>query len=154
MENRNISIAKINGYTLEKVLKAKEYLDEIGANKRTFPFKRLVEMYNDVRGTNDPVTGCACQAPKYYNGISNFYKYGKITLIANHLATEEDFETSKVDDTIENAENRIDLGVSEALEGDDLATTKVDENKASDEAENNVTEKKKVGRPKKKDSNV
>lgn len=31
---RNISVAKINGYTLEKVLKAKAYLDEIGKNRR------------------------------------------------------------------------------------------------------------------------
>ena len=44
MEKRNVSIAKSNGYTLEKVLKAKQYIEEIGSNKRNFPFKKLVEL--------------------------------------------------------------------------------------------------------------
>jgi len=114
MERRNISVASKNGYTLAKVKKAKQYLDEIGSNKRNFDFPTLVGYYNDIYGTHEPASGCKCQSPKYYNGIANFYKFGKLTLINNGLATEEDFETVKEEEKpIENAENRINLGTLE-----------------------------------------
>lgn len=116
MEKRNISVSKVNGYTFEKVMKAKQYLDEIGQNKRTFPFARLVQMYNELKGTNDSEQGCKCQSPKYYNGIANYFKFGKMTLIANGVATEEDFTTVKKEDVIENAENRIQVGDVESEE--------------------------------------
>ena len=149
MENRNISIAKVNGYTLEKVKRAKEYLNEIGSNKRHFDFKRLVSMYNDILGTNESPNGCSCQSPKYYNGLLNYYNYGKLTLINNGYS-ESDFEDKKEEEPapIENEEKRINLG-SEALNEDEGAVVKEDENKASDEAENGVVETKKAGRKKK-----
>lgn len=157
MENRNISIAKVNGYTFEKVMKAKKYLEEIGSNKRTFPFDKLVGYYNDLLGTHEAATGCRCQSPKYFNGIQNYFKYGKLTLINNGVATEADFEEKKEETPapIENAEKRINLGteeiVSESVSEDKVEGDKVEEDKASDEAENEPTEKKKVGRPRKKD---
>lgn len=115
-DNRNISVSSVNGYTFENVMKAKQYLDEIGQNKRTFPFARLVQMYNELKGTNDSEQGCKCQSPKYYNGIQNYFKFGKMTLIANGVATEEDFTTVKKEDVIENAENRIQVGDVESEE--------------------------------------
>lgn len=114
--DRNISVSKINGYTVEKVMRAKQYLDEIGSNKRNFPFERLVGMYNDVFGTNEAASGCKCQSPKYYNGIQNFYNFGKLTLINNGLAKESDFEIKEDEQPIENAENRINLGTLEVEE--------------------------------------
>ena len=151
MENRNISIASKNGYTYEKVMKAKKYLEEIGSNKRTFPFETLVAYYNDLLGTHELATGCKCQSPKYFNGISNYFKYGKLTLINNGIAKEEDFEIKEETPGIENEENRINLGneASESVSEDKVDDTKEEENKASDEAKNESTEKKKVGRPKK-----
>lgn len=116
MEKRNISVSKVNGYTFENVMKAKQYLDEIGQNKRTFPFARLVQMYNELKRTSDSEQGCKCQSPKYYNGIANYFKFGKMTLIANGVATEEDFTTVKKEDEIENAENRIQVGDVESEE--------------------------------------
>jgi len=116
MDNkRNISIASKNGYTLVKVKKAKQYLDEIGNNKRNFDFATLVGYYNDIYGTHEIASGCKCQSPKYYNGLQNFYKFGKLTLIANGIATEADFEDKKEEEPqpIENAENRINLGTLE-----------------------------------------
>lgn len=142
MEKRNISIASKNGYSLLKVKLAKQYLDEIGSNKRNFDFNRLVEMYNDIYNTHESAQGCKCQSPKYYNGIQNFYNYGKLTLINNGLATEDDFENVKKEEAqpIENAENRIQLGSvpepSEALKEDKVEDTKEEV-------------KKSVGRPKK-----
>lgn len=81
----NISVASINGYTAEKVLKAEEYLKEIGGNMRAFPLDRLVEMYNDIKGTKDRVPSCRCQASKYYMGLQNYVTYGKLTLAANGI---------------------------------------------------------------------
>lgn len=150
MEKRNISIASKNGYTYEKVMKAKKYLEEIGSNKRTFPFETLVAYYNDLLGTHELATGCKCQSPKYFNGISNYFRYGKLTLINNGIAKEEDFEI-KEETPEEIAPNRINLGneASESVSEDKVDNTKEEEDKASDEAENEPTEKKKVGRPKK-----
>lgn len=115
METRNISIAKKNGYTLPKVLRAKQYLEEIGTNKRNFPFEKLVTYYNDLLGTNDSTQGCRCQSPKYYNGIHNYYTYGKLTLINNGLATEADFELKEETPVIENEAERINLGTEEIV---------------------------------------
>lgn len=143
---RNISIASKNGYTLEKVKLAKQYLDEIGTNKRNFDFKRLVEMYNEILGTNDNASGCRCQSPKYYNGIANYFKYGKMTLIANSLATESDFEDNKEEKIpeIENAANRINLGEpNEVISEPSESVSEVVKEDVKEE------EKKKAGRPKK-----
>lgn len=147
MERRNISVASKNGYTLPKVLKAKQYLDEIGSNKRNFDFATLVGYYNEIYGTNESPNGCKCQSPKYFNGIQNFYKFGRLTLINNGLATESDFDEKKEETpVIENVENRIVLGdVSEA--SDEVSEDKVDNDKEEEKEE--VTEPKRVGRPKK-----
>lgn len=102
MNTNNISVAKVNGYTLENVKKAKQYLDEIGSNRRHFPLERLVEMYNEVKGTNERAVGCRpCQSSKFYNGIMNYYTYGKLTLINNGVAKEEDFENVKPEPVVE-----------------------------------------------------
>jgi len=133
MENRNISVAKINGYTLEKVKRAKKYLDEIGNNKRNFDFARLVTMYNDILGMNDSTSGCRCQSPKYYNGIQNYYKYGKLTLINNGLAKETDFIEKEETPIIENEAKRIILDASEAVSDAEVKDGKEDENKGLSE---------------------
>ena len=151
MENRNISIAKVNGYTLEKVKRAKQYLNEIGSNKRHFDFKRLVAMYNDILGTNESPNGCSCQSPKYYNGIQNYYNYGKLTLINNGYS-ESDFEDKKEEEPapIENEEKRINLGTEAILElSDGVSEDKVEDDKV-EEKEAVTEEKKKAGRPSKK----
>lgn len=120
MNDRNVAIAAINGYTLEKVKKAKEYLDEIGSNRRNFPLDKLVAYYNEIKGTNESAVGCKpCAANKYYNGLQNYYKYGKLTLITNGKASEADFEGVKVEEApmpIENEENRIVLEEPQEVE--------------------------------------
>lgn len=145
MENRNISVAKKNGYTLPKVLKAKQYLEEIGSNKRNFPFEKLVQYYNELLGTHDSTSGCRCQSPKYYNGIHNYYNYGKLTLINSGVATEEDFIIKEEKPVIENEKERINLGteeiVSEPSKDEEVEDTKEDVNDA-------VVEEKKRGRKK------
>lgn len=151
-DNRNISVSSVNGYTLEKVKKAKQYLDEIGSNKRHFDFKRLVAMYNDIKGTNDSPNGCSCQSPKYYNGIQNYYNYGKLTLINNGYS-ESDFEDNVEEEApqpIENEEKRINLGTEASeMASESISEDKVEDDKA-EEKEAVTEEKKKVGRPSKK----
>ena len=149
MENRNISIASKNGYTYEKVMRAKKYLEEIGSNRRNFDFATLVGYYNDILGTHEIASGCKCQAPKYYNGIQNYFKYGKLTLINNGLASEEDFEL-KEEKVEEIAENRINLGEEPSVNDNSLETqnedkvedTKEDEKEAVPEPKKSVRKKK------------
>ena len=145
METRNISIAKKNGYTLPKVLRAKQYLEEIGTNKRNFPFEKLVTYYNDLLGTHDSTQGCRCQSPKYYNGIHNYYTYGKLTLINNGLATEADFELKEETPVIENEAERINLGTEEIV-SEAVSEEKVDDVK--EEVKEEAEEPKKKGRKK------
>lgn len=101
---RNISVANVNGYTVEKVLRAKAYLREIGMNRRTFPMERLVEMYNDIKNTHESAKGCKpCQANKFYNGIKNYVTYGELTLANNGIAIDDKeapqaAETTEVDE--------------------------------------------------------
>ena len=95
-QKRNIAVAQVNGYTVEKVLRAKKYLREIGMNRRTFPIEKLVEYYNDIKGTHETAVGCRpCQATKFYNGIKNYVTYGELTLINNGVATESDLDETK-----------------------------------------------------------
>lgn len=93
----NISVAQVNGYTKEKVIKAKKYLREIGNNRRTFDVTRLVEMYNDIKGTKEKAAGCKpCQATKFYNGIQNYAYFGELTLINNNVCTKDDLDLDKI----------------------------------------------------------
>lgn len=93
----NISVARVNGYTREKVIKAKKYLKEIGNNRRTFDIARLVEMYNDIKGTNEKAAGCKpCQASKFYNGIQNYAYFGELTLVNNNVCTKDDLDLDKI----------------------------------------------------------
>lgn len=121
-----ISNQAVNGYTVEKVLLAKRYLEEIGGNRRNFPVERLVEMYNTLKGTHDNPKGCRpCAMAKYYNGIQTYYTYGKLTLISTGKATEEDFMTKKAEETPADADQgMVDIKEEKVIEipGPELST--------------------------------
>lgn len=94
----NISVAQINGYTKENVIKAKRYLREIGKDRRNFPVERLVQMYNDIKNTNEKPHGCQpCQITKFYNGIQNYAYFGELTLINNNRCTKDELDLDKID---------------------------------------------------------
>jgi hypothetical protein len=94
----NVSIAAINGYTKNNVIKAKRYLKEIGNDRRNFPIERLVEMYNDIKGTNEKAVGCKpCQATKYFNGIQNYAYFGELTLVNNNKCTKDELDIDLID---------------------------------------------------------
>lgn len=93
VDGKRISVATINGYSVEKVRKAKLYLNEINRDRRNFPIEKIVEMYNDIKGTREKAIGCKpCQATKYYNGLQNYVTYGEITLITNGYSTKEELD--------------------------------------------------------------
>ena len=94
----NVSVASVNGYTKDNVIKAKRFLKEIGSNRRTFPIERLVEMYNEVKGTKEKAQGCKpCQATKYYNGLQNYAYFGELTLVNTNRCTKDDLDLAKID---------------------------------------------------------
>lgn len=94
----NVSVAAINGYTKDNVIKAKRYLKEIGGNRRNFSIERLVEMYNDIKGTKEKAVGCRpCAATKYYNGIQNYAYFGELTLVNNNKCTKDELDLDKID---------------------------------------------------------
>ena len=94
----NVSVAAINGYTKENVIKAKRYLREIGNDRRNFPIEKLVDMYNDIKGTKEKAVGCRpCQATKFYNGIQNYAYFGELTLVNNNKCTKDDLNLELID---------------------------------------------------------
>ena len=94
----NISVAQVNGYTKENVIKAKRYLREIGKDRRNFPVERLVQMYNEIKNTNEKPQGCQpCQITKFYNGIQNYAYFGELTLINNNRCTKDELAIDKID---------------------------------------------------------
>ena len=94
----NVSVAAINGYTKENVIKAKRYLKEIGNDRRNFPIERLVEMYNEIKGTHEKAVGCKpCQATKYFNGIQNYAYFGELTLVNNNKCTKDELNIDLID---------------------------------------------------------
>jgi len=116
-----ISVAPVNGYTAEKVLKADEYLKEIGNNRRNFSIDRLVEMYNDIKSTNIKASGCRpCQATKLYNGIQNYSYYGRLTLLNRGINVDELVVVDNIKEEENKAsgevENGSKMGVKEKLE--------------------------------------
>ena len=136
INGRNISVSAKNGYTLDGVRKAKEYLAEIGSNKRNFDFHRLIDMYNDMFGAHESYQICKCQSPKYYNAIANYYKYGKLTLINNGVCTEADIEGDEIEASEAVSEVKVEDTPSETIE---------------EVVEEKEEPKKRVGRPKKND---
>ena len=93
-----VSVASKNGYTKANVIKAKKYLKEIGSDRRNFPIARLVEMYNEVKGTKEKAQGCKpCQATKYFNGLQNYAYFGELTLINTNKCTKDELNLDLID---------------------------------------------------------
>lgn len=112
-----VSVASKNGYTKANVIKAKKYLKEIGSDRRNFPIERLVEMYNDVKGTNEKSVGCKpCQATKFYNGLQNYAYFGELTLINNGICTKDELDINKVVEEVKVEEPEIEEKKSDIKE--------------------------------------
>lgn len=85
--NRNISVSKGHGYTVEKV---KYAIDFINASNRTKTLEDWVNAYNHIKGTNETAKGCqACKAAKFTAAVRNYAQYGYLTLINEGHKPEE-----------------------------------------------------------------
>ena len=111
--NRNISVAKGHGYTLDKVKFAKNFVEKAGRNTT---IQDWVDAYNYIKNANETAQGCqACKAAKFTAAVKNYARYGYMTLL-NEGYKPEDFvdegeepvkvdEISKVDEaTVTQAE--------------------------------------------------
>lgn len=85
--NRNISVSKGHGYTVEKV---KYALDFINSSNRNKTLDDWVSVYNHIKGTNETAQGCqACKAAKFTAAVRNYAQYGYLTLINEGHKPEE-----------------------------------------------------------------
>lgn len=79
---RNIAVAKNNGYTVEKVQKAVEFVKH--AKRRSTKLEEYLKMYNYLRGANEQAPNCkVCGMSKYIASVENYAKYGYLTLVAS-----------------------------------------------------------------------
>lgn len=87
--NRNISVAKGHGYTLEKVKFAVNFVQKSGRNTT---IQDWVDAYNYIKDANENAQGCqACKAAKFTAAVRNYARYGYMTLL-NEGYKPEDFE--------------------------------------------------------------
>ena len=134
-ENRNIAVSKGHQYTVEKVKKAMEFINHTGRNTTV---EQWVEMYNYLKNANESATGCkSCAAAKYTASVRNYARFGYLTLLNEGHNPEEFGVGEKKKETVENVENRIDLGKKEET---------VENVKEALEEEPKVEEKPKKGR--------
>ena len=107
----NISVATVNGYTVEKVKKAIEFVKK--ANRRT-PLNDYLEMYNYLKDSNEVVRGCnSCAYTKYKLAVERYAKYGYLTLVntgTDPSLLDTDLMETKEDEHVENEKERINLG--------------------------------------------
>ena len=85
--NRNISVSRGHGYTVEKVKYAVDFINKAGRNTTIDDW---VAAYNYIKGTNETATGChKCAAAKYSASVRNYAQYGYLTLINEGHKPEE-----------------------------------------------------------------
>ena len=150
---RSISVSKNNGYTIEKVQKAIEFVKH--AKRRSTRLEEYLDMYNYLKDANDTMPNCkVCGSAKYIAAVDNYAKYGYLTLVANGvdgdilngLKSESDGD-KKETDTVETQ----DSAQTESEDADGIGYTAADNSVVADEADT-VEDEKTVrrGRPKKK----
>lgn len=140
----NIAVSTINGYTVEKVKKAIEFVKK--ANRRT-PLNDYLQMYNYLKDTNEVVRGCnSCAYTKYKLAVERYAKYGYLTLIntgTDPSLLDTDLVETKETEHVENEKERINLGEKANDE-------KTNDEKTVEEVKKEVEETEKKKRRKKK----
>lgn len=102
--NRNISVSKGHGYTVEKV---KYAMDFINSSQRNKTVEDWVNAYNHIKGTNETAQGCqSCKAAKFTAAVRNYAQYGYLTLL-NEGHSPEEFKTGIVENNVEVKEQPV-----------------------------------------------
>lgn len=97
--NRNISVSRGHGYTVEKVKYAVDFINKAGRNTTIDDW---VAAYNYIKGTNETATGCqACKAAKFTAAVRNYAQYGYLTLINFGYKPDDFKDQPKVEEPVE-----------------------------------------------------
>lgn len=144
-ENRNISVAKGHGYTVEKVKKAMDFINHTGRNTTV---QEWVEMYNYLKNANDKVSGCRpCAAAKYTASVRNYVHLGYLTLL-NEGHTPEEFgigeKKQEEPKPVENEEKRVVLEEKVEEPKEDAVIENVKEALQEEPVQEEATEEPKV----------
>ena len=112
---RNIAVSGTNGYTVEKVAKAIEFVKH--ATRRGTKFEDYLNMYNYLRDTNEVLPNCkVCGAAKYIAAVENYAKYGYLTLINQGVDPDLLNGKKKQDEGSDRGNDVSDNGASEGVE--------------------------------------
>lgn len=101
---RSISVSSNNGYTIEKVRRAVEFVKH--ARRRSTKLEDYLEVYNYLRNANEKLPSCkACGSAKYIAAVENYAKYGYLTLVNSGVDPDilngtKDYEGSNNGDTV------------------------------------------------------
>lgn len=139
--NRNISVAKGHGYTLEKVKFAVNFVQKSGRNTT---INDWVAAYNYIKDANETAQGCqACKAAKFTAAVRNYARYGYMTLL-NEGYKPEDFKDKPVKvDEISKVAAAVEEDVQPASEKVEVAS----ETASEPEVVSTVTETAGQGEP-------
>ena len=109
--NRNISVSKGHGYTVEKVKYALGFINSSNRNKTLDDW---VAVYNHIKGTNETAQGCqACKAAKFTAAVRNYAQYGYLTLINEGHKPEEFTNQPKVEEPVAALQSNVEQPVEE-----------------------------------------
>lgn len=138
---RSIAVSKNNGYTVEKVKKAVEFVKH--ANRRGTKLEDYLSMYNYLRNANETVPNCkSCGFAKYIAAVENYAKYGYLTLVASGI--DERVLNGEID-TMEASDSPQETQDDSSVEGDTVVDNGLGdiEEDATEDAENDGDRKSK-----------
>lgn len=113
--NRNISVAKGHGYTLEKVKYAVNFVEKAGRNTT---INDWVAAYNYIKNANETAQGCqACKAAKFTAAVRNYARYGYMTLLNEGYKPEDftDAASKEVGNIVETSQAEMEQDVQEVV---------------------------------------
>ena len=133
---RSIAVSGKNGYTVEKVKKAVEFVKH--ATRRGTKFEDYLNMYNYLKGTNETLPNCkVCGAAKYIAAVENYAKYGYLTLVASGVDPDILNGNKKEDEGDNFRSNVSDNGETKPVETEDKA---VEAQEGTQEASENTSD--------------
>lgn len=117
--NRNISVAKGHGYTLEKVKFAVNFVQKSGRNTT---INDWVAAYNYIKDANETAQGCqACKAAKFTAAVRNYARYGYMTLLNEGYKPEDFTDAASSDGAASQSDVQRDVERKETVKVDEIS---------------------------------
>lgn len=122
--NRNISVAKGHGYTLEKVKFAVNFVQKSGRNTT---INDWVAAYNYIKDANETAQGCqACKAAKFTAAVRNYARYGYMTLLNEGYKPEDFTDAASSDGAASQSDVQRDVERKETVKVDEISKVEED----------------------------